>query len=106
MFSSTQMLKGLLEGCILKIVNGKRTYGYEICEMLVDYGFEHVNEGIVYPILLRLEKKKLITAKKEPSPHGPKRKYYYLTEEGIVYLNAFIDSWSDVSSKITNILGE
>ena len=32
MANTTQILKGLLEGCILEIVNKKETYGYEICE--------------------------------------------------------------------------
>ena len=105
MFSSTQILKGLLEGCILKIISFDKTYGYEICETLVSFGFEHVNEGIVYPILLRLEKKNLIYSRKEPSPHGPKRKYYYLTDEGSVYLNSFVDAWNDTNVKISKILG-
>jgi len=99
------MLKGLLEGCILKIINSKTTYGYEICEILVGYGFDHINEGIVYPILLRLEKKEIITSKKEASPHGPKRKYYYLTNTGTEYLESFKENWEEVSIKINNVLG-
>lgn len=59
MANSTQMLKGLLEGCILKIVSNGETYGYEVCEKLINYGFEDISEGSVYPILIRLEKKKL-----------------------------------------------
>ena len=43
--NSTQMLKGLLEGCILKIVSNGETYGYEVCEKLINYGFEDVSEG-------------------------------------------------------------
>ena len=60
MANSTQILKGLLEGCILKIVNNNETYGYQICEKLTVYGFQEVSEGSVYPILIRLEKKKLL----------------------------------------------
>lgn len=44
---TTQMLKGVLEGCILKIVNNRGTYGYEICERLTAYGFQEVSEGSV-----------------------------------------------------------
>ena len=37
--NSTQMLKGLLEGCILKIISNGETYGYEVCEKLINDGF-------------------------------------------------------------------
>ncbi|MBM6839367.1 PadR family transcriptional regulator, partial [Clostridium saudiense] len=53
MANSTQMLKGLLEGCILKIVSNNETYGYAVCEKLMQYGFEDISESSVYPILIR-----------------------------------------------------
>lgn len=106
MGNSTQMLKGLLEGCILKIVSAEETYGYEICERLNQYGFEELNEGTVYPILIRLEKKKLLRSEKKISPLGPKRKYYYLTDEGTSYLEEFIYNWRNVKSKVDNIVEE
>ena len=52
----TQMLKGTLEGCILKVISKNETYGYEISEALKDYGFSNISEGTIYPLLLRLEK--------------------------------------------------
>jgi PadR family transcriptional regulator PadR len=52
MASTIQILKGLLEGCILEIINKKETCGYEICEILIGFGFEEITEGSVYPILL------------------------------------------------------
>lgn len=104
MANSTQMLKGLLEGCILKIVSNGETYGYEICEKLIIYGFEEVSEGSVYPILIRLEKKKLLYSQMKKSPLGPMRKYYYLTEEGKFELNNFINTWNIVKRNVENIL--
>lgn len=52
----SQMLKGTLEGCILKVISQKETYGYEISEKLGEYGFADILEGTIYPLLLRLEK--------------------------------------------------
>ncbi|MHC6179934.1 PadR family transcriptional regulator [Clostridium sp. JNZ X4-2] len=106
MSNTTQILKGLLEGCILKIVNGRETYGYEICENLVNYGFEEIQEGSVYPILIRLEKKKLLYSVMKKSPLGPMRKYYYLTGEGIKELENFILSWKKIRQSIDNVLEE
>lgn len=100
MSSNSQMLKGLLEGCILQIVFREETYGYKICEELIKGGFASVNEGTVYPILIRLEKKKFIYSEKKTSPLGPKRKYYYLTEIGKVYLSQFINDWHNIKDNV------
>ena len=35
----SQMLKGTLEGCILKVISHNETYGYEISQGLKEYGF-------------------------------------------------------------------
>ena len=104
MTNTTQILKGLLEGCILKIVNNQETYGYEICERLIVYGFKEISEGSVYPILIRLEKKKLLYSKMKKSPLGPMRKYYYVTEDGITELESFISSWNEIKLNIDNVL--
>ena len=72
----SQMLKGVIDGVILKIIKDKRTYGYEIVEELKRKGFYNMTEGTVYPILLRLSKKGLIMGSYRKSDVGPKRKYY------------------------------
>ncbi|MTK11409.1 MAG: PadR family transcriptional regulator [Clostridiaceae bacterium] len=106
MANTTQILKGLLEGCILKVVNNNETYGYEICEKLIEFGFKDISEGSVYPILIRLEKKKLLYSVMKKSPLGPMRKYYYLTEEGVTELKEFISSWEEIKKNIDNVLEE
>ena len=92
----SQMMKGILEGCILKIIDKSETYGYEIVEQLQRYGFVDVKEGTLYPLLLRLEKKGLIVATFKPSPLGPRRKYYNLTEAGQEYIIRFYEVWTEV----------
>lgn len=104
MSRSTQMLKGILEGCILKIISKNETYGYEICEKLIEFGFKEVTEGSVYPILIRLEKKRLIHSLMKPSPLGPMRKYYYLTNEGKDELSEFITTWYNIKKNVENVL--
>ena len=47
----SQMLKGVLEGCILEIISRQETYGYEIAETLSGYGFGRIAEGTIYPLL-------------------------------------------------------
>ncbi|MCL5072542.1 MAG: PadR family transcriptional regulator [Actinobacteria bacterium] len=54
MENDTQIVKGILEGCILKITKNEEIYGYKAVEKLNTLGFE-VNEATVYPILTRLQ---------------------------------------------------
>ncbi|MEG0520818.1 MAG: PadR family transcriptional regulator, partial [Erysipelotrichaceae bacterium] len=58
----SQMLKGILEGCILSIIAQEETYGYEISEKLKAIGFGEISEGTIYPMLLRLTKNEYIEA--------------------------------------------
>lgn len=103
MFDKTQLMRGSLEGCILKIIDKKLTYGYEIMEELKTVGFDDISEGSIYPILLRLEKQKNITSQLIDSPLGPKRKYYTISEEGKEYLQSFYECWKHIYSTV-NIL--
>lgn len=96
----TEMLKGVLEGCILEIINRKETYGYEITKELNDLGFTGVVEGTVYTILLRLEKNKLVEVEKKRSEIGPPRKFFTLTALGQEELAVFWKKWDFVSAKI------
>ncbi|MTW84475.1 PadR family transcriptional regulator [Virgibacillus dakarensis] len=91
--STTQMLKGILDGCLLAIIKEKEVYGYELAQKLKDYGFDSFSEGTIYPLLLRMQKEKLITSTLKKSTAGPKRKYYSLTEKGEEELTAFIKRW-------------
>ncbi|UNC93232.1 PadR family transcriptional regulator [Candidatus Contubernalis alkaliaceticus] len=90
---SPQLLKGVIEGAILKIISQKSTYGYEIYQILMQYGFNDFSEGSLYPLLVRLETKQYIKSEKKESPLGPDRKYYYLTSLGEEQLANFETSW-------------
>jgi len=94
------MLKGTLEGCILKVISNSETYGYEISEKLKANGFPNISEGTIYPLLLRLEKNGSIIATHKSSPLGPKRKYFKLTEEGERELLSFWDKWLEIETAV------
>ncbi len=99
----TEMLKGVLEGCVLEIISRKETYGYEITRQLNALGFTEVVEGTVYTILIRLEKSKLVEITKKPSDMGPPRKFFALNEAGREELRRFWGKWEFVSSKINEL---
>lgn len=96
----TEMLKGVLEGCVLEIISRKPTYGYAITASLRDLGFTDVVEGTVYTILLRLEANKLVDIEKRPSDVGPPRKFYSLNAAGRKELANFWGKWKFISSSM------
>lgn len=100
MYDKTQLMRGSLEGCILKIIEHQTTYGYEILMGMKEAGFFDVSEGTLYPILLRLEKLHYIKSERRDSPYGPKRKYYTITEDGRCYLEEFYAHWQKLSQTI------
>lgn len=102
----SQMLKGTLEGCILGILSQKETYGYEISSQLAAYGFGTIPEGTIYPLLLRLEKNGAVRAETRPSPLGPSRKYYSLTQAGEQALADFMASYAELSRAVDCLLAK
>ena len=52
----SQLLKGILDGCVLAIIEKEEIYGYELSQKLQHYGLKDISEGTIYPVLLRLQK--------------------------------------------------
>ncbi|MFD1205493.1 MULTISPECIES: PadR family transcriptional regulator [Sporosarcina] len=99
----TEMLKGVLEGCVLEIISRGETYGYEITQQLRELGFTDVVEGTVYTITMRLEKNNLVDIERKPSNMGPPRKFYTLNAAGREQLEIFWRKWEFVSTKINEL---
>ena len=99
----TELLKGVLEGCVLDIISQEETYGYEITRKLNAMGFSDVVDGTVYTILVRIEKNKLVDIEKKPSDMGPPRKFFKLNEAGRRELNSFWERWTFVSTKMNEL---
>ena len=102
----TEMLKGILEGCVLEIISRNETYGYEITRRLNELGFTDVVEGTVYTILVRLEKNELVEVTKKPSDIGPPRKFFTLNDAGREELQIFWEKWNFIASRINQLKEE
>lgn len=100
------MLKGILDGCILKIISNKETYGYEISQQLQEYGFSTISEGTIYPLLLRLEKNGLIIAQYRESSIGPKRKYFSISDAGQRELDQFWLNWRELERAVNQLFNK
>ena len=99
----TQLLKGVLDGCVLQIIAKEEIYGYELVQRLKTAGFVNIVGGTVYPLLQKLEKKGMISSQMKPSPDGPPRKYFKITEKGTVYLSDFWDELHDLVLKVSEL---
>ena len=102
----TQLMKGILEGCVLGLIAQGETYGYEILSRLEQYGFEDIGEGTLYPVLTRLDKNGCIRCRRAKSPLGPIRKYYSITEEGRERLEGFRKNYRKIAGAAEAILFE
>ncbi len=102
--TSTQMLKGILEGCLLAIIFEEDVYGYEMIKKLENYGFDMISEGSIYPLLIRMKKEELVVTTTKVSESGPKRKYYSITDKGKIELDSFKLTWNNMSSCVNKLL--
>ena len=98
----SQMRKGILEYCILSIINRQEVYTSDILETLRRADLLVV-EGTVYPLLSRLKNNGLLKYRWQESTDGPPRKYFTLTEEGQELLGALNQEWGTISTAITKI---
>lgn len=101
--TESQMKKGLLELCILGIIQkGGEAYPSDILEQLKVSKLV-VLEGTLYPLLTRLKNSGLLSYRWEESPSGPPRKYYALTEEGKTALEQLKKAWTELSTSVNHL---
>ena len=100
--TKAQMRKGVLEYCILLVLDGKPLYVSDIIQELKSAKMIVV-EGTLYPLLTRLKNDGLLTYKWEESTQGPPRKYYELTDDGRVFLNGLHESWLELVETVAKI---
>jgi len=97
--TKAQMRKGVLEFCILSILESKEAYPSEVIDQLKE-GKLIVVEGTLYPLLTRLKNAGLLKYRWEESKSGPPRKYYSLTEVGVEFLKELESTWSELVSAV------
>lgn len=99
----TQMRRGVLEFCILLIINKEPVYVSDILKQLQEADLLVV-EGTVYPLLSRLKSDGLLSYDWQESKSGPPRKYYSLTSTGQEYLTQLTDVWGTLTTSITSLM--
>ena len=100
--AKAQMRKGVLEYCILLVLNGEPLYASNIIQALKEAKLIVV-EGTLYPLLTRLKNAGLLAYRWEESTQGPPRKYYELTDSGRQFLGELENSWGELVDAVSKV---
>jgi PadR family transcriptional regulator len=100
----TQLLRGVLDLCLLAVMQEGPAYGYEMTKRLRARGLTFVGEGAIYPLLGRLEREGLVETYGAASNGGPPRKYYRPSREGRRALAAGIAEWRAARDALDGVL--
>lgn len=98
----SQMRKGVLEYCILSILNNNDAYASSLIGELKDAKMIVV-EGTLYPLLTRQKNQGLLSYRWEESQQGPPRKYYEITDKGRELLAEMDSAWIEIVETIALI---
>ena len=84
---------------LLSILEGDDSYGYAIIKRVKELSDEQISwsEGMLYPVLHRLEKQDLIESYWRSSEHRRRRRYYRITDSGMTELKRLKQQWQTVN---------
>ena len=112
MYVNTMIEKELVaastEPLVLSILANGESYGYELIQEVKRLSGDKIKwtDGMLYPVLHRMEDKGLIQSRWAEAETGRKRKYYSLKEDGKKALNKRRDQWLAVNATLTRLWKE
>ena len=84
--------KNWLMPVTLVMLREHSSYGYQLMEHLIEFGFEALNPGTLYRTLRKMERDGLCESKWETASGGPARRMYSITDAGEAYLELWVES--------------
>ena len=96
------MRKGVLEYCILSVLDRKESYASSLIEEMKAANMIVV-EGTIYPLLIRLKNQGVLSYRWEESTQGPPRKYYCITDKGRMMLLQMDKEWNEMIKTIETL---
>ncbi|MBF4457864.1 PadR family transcriptional regulator [Pseudoclavibacter sp. RFBG4] len=97
-----QLRKGVVEYCVLGLLQQGPMYGWLISERLVSLGLIG-SIGTLYPLMTRLRERELIAAHADDSDSARPRKYYAITSQGHAELEQFRSQWAPFASAVEEV---
>ena len=99
----SQLRKGVTELVVLAALRQGEAYGYELLQRINSIDGLALTESMVYPLLARLKREGFVTLRAAPSPAGPPRRYYSLTQAGRQRLEDMLEQWRSVSAAVEEL---
>ncbi len=100
--TQSQMRKGVLEFCILSVIQRGEVYPSDIIEEMKKANL-NLLEGTLYPLLTRLKNADLLTYRWVESSSGPPRKYFSLTEKGADFYKELQATWNEMVNSVNSV---
>lgn len=97
-----QFKKGVLELCVLSMLDRRECYGYELVSEISKNIL--ISEGTIYPLLKRLKEEGYFTTYLQESQEGPPRKYYKITDYGKEAKESLIKEWITFANGVNRII--
>jgi len=98
------LLRGVLDMCVLAMVQHQPDHVYGLVSRLADRGLDRISFGSLYPLVTRLRQQGLLSNTSVPSLVGPPRTVLSLTEAGEVTLQRWTEQWQTMNSTVTRLL--
>ena len=112
MYSASMIRKELVaasaEPLVLSLLSKGESYGYAIIQEIKTRSDDKLQwtDGMLYPVLHRMENKGLIKSRWDASETGRKRKYYSIKEDGKKALKKHTEQWTTVHAVLAGLLKE
>lgn len=97
-----QFKKGVLEMCVLSLLEKGDRYGYDIAQAFD--GVLNISDGTVYPILRRLRDDGYVSCYLQEDSGGPPRKYYTMTNHGKEFAALLRGEWGQFQQQVNQIV--
>jgi transcriptional regulator len=104
----TDILQGTLDLMVLKTLDTMGSlHGYGIAQRLqqISGALLQLNQGTLYPALLRLEQRGWISSKWGTSDNNRRARFYSLTRQGRKQLQREADDWQRIAEVMARVLG-
>ena len=104
--SNPPFMSGVPELLLLRLLDGREMYGYELVRSIRDATNEAITlgEGVIYPVLHSLERNGALKSRRK-TVGGRRRVYYTLTRKGRERLDKLQSDWHRIQAGVTTALG-
>lgn len=96
-----QLGSTLLDTCVLAVLSREDVYGYVLTQNLRK--IMTISESTLYPVLRRLQKEEYVETY-DQQYQGRNRRYYKITEKGIIKLNEYLQEWDLYKFNVDRVL--